>query len=97
MSPNQAATLESVKQYYGKTLRHTDDLKTGACCVGESLPVYVRQALGRVDDDLIISCGGLRRRVRLASVLRRCTVQDAHLRGSELTIRFRPDPEVWPR
>jgi len=54
-------------------------------------------SLGRVDDDLIISAGGLRRRVRLASVLRRCTVLDAHLRGSELTLRFRPDPEVWPK
>jgi len=53
--------------------------------------------LGRVDDDLIIGTGGLRRRVRLASVLRRCIVVDAHLRGSELTVRFRPDPEVWPR
>jgi arsenite-transporting ATPase len=53
--------------------------------------------LGRVDDDLIISSGGLRRRVRLASVLRRCTVLDAHLRGSELIIRFQPDPEVWPK
>jgi arsenite-transporting ATPase len=53
--------------------------------------------LGRVDDDLIISAGGMRRRVRLASVLRRCTVLDAHLRGSELTLRFRPDPEVWPK
>ncbi len=53
--------------------------------------------LGRVDDDLIVSVGGLRRRVRLASVLRRCTVLDANLRGSELTVRFRPDPEVWPK
>jgi arsenite/tail-anchored protein-transporting ATPase len=53
--------------------------------------------LGRVDDDLIISAGGLRRRVRLASVLRRCTVLDAHLRGNELTVRFQPDPEVWPK
>jgi arsenite/tail-anchored protein-transporting ATPase len=53
--------------------------------------------LGRVDDDLIVSAGGLRRRVRLASVLRRCTVLDAHLRGGELTVRFRPDPEVWPK
>jgi arsenite/tail-anchored protein-transporting ATPase len=53
--------------------------------------------LGRVDDDLIISAGGMRRRVRLASVLRRCTVLDAHLRGGELTVRFRPNPEVWPR
>jgi arsenite-transporting ATPase len=52
--------------------------------------------LGRVDDDLIIGAGGMRRRVRLASVLRRCTVMDAQLRGRELTVRFRPDPEVWP-
>lgn len=54
-------------------------------------------ALGRVDDDLIIGVGGMRRRVRLASVLRRCIVIDAQLRGSELTVRFRPNPEVWPQ
>ncbi|WP_082952093.1 ArsA family ATPase [Mycobacterium kubicae] len=53
--------------------------------------------LGRADDDLIISAGGMRRRVKLASVLRRCTVLDAQLRGSELTVRFRPNPEVWPK
>ncbi|WP_328357596.1 ArsA family ATPase [Mycobacterium sp. NBC_00419] len=52
--------------------------------------------LGRVDDDLIIGVAGMRRRVRLASVLRRCTVTDAALRGNELTVRFRPNPEVWP-
>ncbi|MEE6165293.1 MULTISPECIES: ArsA family ATPase [unclassified Mycolicibacterium] len=52
--------------------------------------------LGRVGDDLIIGVSGVRRRVRLASVLRRCIVTDAQLRGSELTVRFRPDPEVWP-
>ena len=53
--------------------------------------------LGRVDDDLIIGAGGMRRRVRLASVLRRCIVMDAQLKGSELTVRFRPNPEVWPQ
>ena len=53
-------------------------------------------SLGRAGDDLIIGVAGLRRRVRLASVLRRCTVTDAALRGSELTVRFRPNPEVWP-
>ncbi|MEV0671900.1 ArsA family ATPase [Mycobacterium sp. NPDC050441] len=52
--------------------------------------------LGRVDDDLIIGVAGMRRRVRLASVLRRCVVADAQLRGGELTVRFRPNPEVWP-
>lgn len=53
-------------------------------------------SLGRVDDDLIIGAGGMRRRVRLASVLRRCIVMDAQLKGSELTVRFRPNPGVWP-
>lgn len=53
--------------------------------------------LGRSEDDLVISAGGVRRRVRLASVLRRCTVLDARLRGTELTVRFRPNPEVWPK
>jgi arsenite/tail-anchored protein-transporting ATPase len=52
--------------------------------------------LGRVGDDLIIGSSGMRRRVLLASVLRRCIVMDAQLRGSELTVRFRPNPEVWP-
>ena len=56
-----------------------------------------RLSLGRAGEDLIISVGGLRRRVRLASVLRRCVVTGASLRGSELTVRFRPDPQVWPR
>lgn len=52
--------------------------------------------LGRAGDDLVIGVSGLRRRVRLAPVLRRCVVLDAALRGSELTVRFRPDPQVWP-
>lgn len=62
------------------------------------LPQVDRGALtlGRVDDDLIIGSGGMRRRVRLASVLRRCIVIDAQFRGGELTVRFRPNPEVWP-
>jgi arsenite/tail-anchored protein-transporting ATPase len=52
--------------------------------------------LGRVGDDLIIGSSGMRRRVRLASVLRRCIVTDAQLRDTELTVRFRPNPGVWP-
>jgi arsenite-transporting ATPase len=52
--------------------------------------------LGRVGDDLIIGVADLRRRVRLAPVLRRCIVTDATVRGEELTVRFRPNPQVWP-
>ncbi|OBH63000.1 hypothetical protein A5686_18340 [Mycobacterium sp. E2479] len=85
-------------------LRPTVDLESGTGLASIyrmrlALPQLDPSALtlGRVDDDLIISAGGSRRRVKLASVLRRCTVLDAHLRGSELTVRFRPDPEVWPK
>jgi arsenite/tail-anchored protein-transporting ATPase len=54
-------------------------------------------ALGRAGDDLIIGVGATRRRVRLASVLRRCLVIGAELKGNELTVRFQPNPEVWPK
>ncbi|RJO69332.1 ArsA family ATPase [Nocardia panacis] len=52
--------------------------------------------LGRVEDDLIVGADGVRRRVRLAPVLRRCTVEQAELAEGYLTVRFVPDPEVWP-
>nr|WP_067830421.1 ArsA family ATPase [Nocardia inohanensis] len=53
--------------------------------------------LGRVEDDLIVGADGVRRRLRLAPVLRRCTVDGAELDGDQLVIRFRPDPQVWPK
>lgn len=53
--------------------------------------------LGRVEDDLLVGADGRRRRVRLASVLRRCIVQGADFDGSDLVVRFVPDPAVWPQ
>ncbi|MDV2475230.1 ArsA family ATPase [Rhodococcus zopfii] len=53
--------------------------------------------LGRVDDDLIVGADGIRRRVRLASGLRRCTVSGAEFDGGDLLVRFVPDPAVWPQ
>ncbi len=53
--------------------------------------------LGRIGDDLIVGAAGIRRRVLLAPVLRRCLVIGARMNGSELQIRFRPNPEVWPQ
>jgi arsenite/tail-anchored protein-transporting ATPase len=51
--------------------------------------------LGRVEDDLIVGADGVRRRVRLAPVLRRCTVDGAELDDGYLVVRFRPDPRLW--
>ena len=53
--------------------------------------------LGRVEDDLIVGADGVRRRLRLAPVLRRCTVSTAELDNGYLVIRFRPDPQEWPQ
>lgn len=53
--------------------------------------------LGRVDDDLLIGAAGVRRRLTLASVLKRCDTDGADLEGDDLVVRFRPDPQVWPR
>ncbi|WP_158726375.1 ArsA family ATPase [Tomitella fengzijianii] len=60
------------------------------------LPFADTVQAGRAGDDLILTAGGVRRRVPLAPVLRRCAVQDGALGDGVLRIRFRPDPEVWP-
>nr|WP_245650160.1 ArsA family ATPase [Millisia brevis] len=52
--------------------------------------------VGRVEDEVIVSAGEIRRRIRLASVLRRCRVDGAHFADGMLEIYFRPDPQVWP-
>lgn len=53
--------------------------------------------LGRVEEDLVVDAQGVRRRLRLPSVLRRCVVAGAAYTEGELRVSFAPDPEVWPR
>jgi len=40
--------LESVKEYYGKTLNTNKDLKTNACCLMDSLPKNIREVLKEI-------------------------------------------------
>ncbi|NGO12991.1 ArsA family ATPase [Streptomyces sp. HC44] len=63
------------------------------------LPGAVRDELDliRRGDELVVTVGPFHRIVPLPSALRRCTVDGAALRDSELRIRFTPDPELWPR
>lgn len=52
--------LESVKEYYGKVLQSTKDLKTSACCTAESMPLHLRSILSEVHDevkDKFYGCG----------------------------------------
>lgn len=43
---------EEVKDYYGKALKSSDDLKTNACCTLEAPPIYIQEALKRVHDEV---------------------------------------------
>ncbi len=43
---------EAVKDYYGKVLQHSDDLKTDACCTDTNIPGYLKKALSAVHDEV---------------------------------------------
>jgi len=51
--------------------------------------------LTRIDDDLAVTVGGVRRLVALPSALARCEVLGARVAVDELLVLFRPDPAVW--
>ncbi len=46
------AVTESVKDYYGRVLQSSADLKTSACCLTEILPAHVIAALKNVHEDV---------------------------------------------
>ncbi|MEV6396373.1 ArsA-related P-loop ATPase [Streptomyces sp. NPDC051907] len=64
-----------------------------------ALPGAVKEQLTLVrrGDELLITVGPFRRIVPLPSALRRCTVAGAALEDGELSVRFSPDPDLWPR
>ncbi|MFD7907197.1 ArsA family ATPase [Kitasatospora sp. NPDC059747] len=53
--------------------------------------------LVRRGDELVVGLGAHRRVLALPSALRRCTVAGAGLTDGVLTVRFAPDPALWPR
>ncbi|MFI1863523.1 ArsA family ATPase [Streptomyces jumonjinensis] len=63
------------------------------------LPGADKKSIGLVrrGDELLLRAGPFRRIVPLPSVLRRCTVSGAALADAVLTVRFTPDPQLWPR
>ena len=44
--------LEVVKEYYGKTLKSSEDLKTSACCDGGGVPLHLEAALANVHPEV---------------------------------------------
>jgi arsenite methyltransferase len=45
--------LDQVKDYYGKTLQGSADLKTDACCTLEAPPAHLREILSLIHDDVL--------------------------------------------
>jgi len=61
---------------------------------------FVRRSevqLVRSGDELVLTVGGQRRRLALPSGLRRCVAVGASTGEGAVRVRFRPDPELWPR
>ncbi len=53
-------TLDKVKDYYGRVLKSTKDLKTTACCVAESIPIHLRDLVRNIHPevtDRFYGCG----------------------------------------
>jgi SAM-dependent methyltransferase len=71
---NSTSTLECVKEYYGKILQGTDDLKTSACCSTESFPPSHRAILARIDQEVLDRFYGCGSPIPLA--IEGCTVLD---------------------
>ncbi|MFI1826841.1 ArsA family ATPase [Streptomyces sp. NPDC020412] len=63
------------------------------------LPGATKEGLGLVrrGDELVLTVGPFRRILPLPSALRRCTVSGAALADGVLTLRFTPDPGLWPQ
>jgi arsenite methyltransferase len=59
-SAPQKRISEETRRYYGRVLRSTRDLKTGACCTPDALPEDIRKLVGEVHPevrDRFYGCG----------------------------------------
>lgn len=54
--------IEVVKDYYGKTLKSSADLKTQACCTPGEMPLHLRRMLANIHDEVMAKyygCGSI--------------------------------------
>lgn len=55
-----SSTLDSVRNYYGKVLSSSQDLKTNACCLPGAVPAHLREKIARIHpevQDRFYGCG----------------------------------------
>jgi len=67
-------TIEETKEYYGKILQKSSDLKTNACCTDEIPPAYIEKAMLKIHDEVhakYYGCG-----LVLPDALEGCTMLD---------------------
>ena len=50
---NNGKVSETIKNYYGKILQGTKDLKTTACCTTEEVPEHLKPILSEIEDEVI--------------------------------------------
>lgn len=71
---NAEKTFEETKEYYGKILQKSEDLKTNACCTEESPPAHVIKAMKKINPEVLgryYGCGLI-----LPDALEGCSVLD---------------------
>lgn len=66
--------LDQVKEYYGKILKGTRDLKSDACCTTATLPAHHREIISQIDDEILAKFYGCGSPIPLA--LDGCVVVD---------------------
>jgi len=51
--PEPTLQHENLQEYYGKVLQHKNDLKTGACCTEDALPLHIRKIVEQIEDEIV--------------------------------------------
>lgn len=57
-SNNNTNNTNNVKEYYGKVLKKSSDLKTNACCTIKKYPKYISDKLKNIHEDILSSYYG---------------------------------------
>jgi len=65
---------DNVRDYYGRVVQNTADLKTSACCTPEDLPGHIKSALANIDDEILERFYGCGSPIPLA--VEGCTILD---------------------
>ena len=46
---------QEVKDYYGKILKKSTDLKTDACCTKDAYPKYIKECIKNIHEEVVNS------------------------------------------